>query len=224
MSTTFDDAAQQRGDGAQDAGAVKAKRRPPPPIERRSDADVDAIMRGEKRNSKGGRPDLYKLSPDWQAAQARKAAALAGGQAQYPSPNLDVLQGGDLTTTTAKTLPAVAPENHSQFLARQGLSLAAVLEHAPNAVDLLGKIVKGKLGGEKVPLGLRLQAAFKILDAGGINAQVGERIEAALKAPGGASLQSLAAKLIEASNLAKSRAETGQTSGKASEPEPIPPL
>lgn len=206
-----------------EAGEVKPKRRPPPPIAKRTDAEVEAILKGEKRNSKGGNKLLHTLSPTWQAAQARKAA-LAAGVIPGSGPPLGEPQENTQVATCLKPQVSASADNASQFLARQGLSLAAVLEHAPNAVDLLGKLVRGKLGGEKVPVGLRMQAAFKILDSAGINAQVGERIEAALKAPGGASLQSLAARLIEASDLAKKRQETGQKSGTDQPATPILPL
>jgi len=207
------------------SGEVKPKRKPPPPIPKRTDAEVEAIISGRSMaNRAKGRPDLHKLSPNWQKAEAKRQAealAAAGGSIPGSAPALDTAQGGALVHQ-ANNPPGSAGEQHaSQFLARQGVSLARLLEHAPDAVEYLGKVVRGRV---KVPAGLRLQACFKVLDAGGINAQVGERIEAALKQPGGASLQSLAAKLIEAANLAKSRAETGQKSGTAGHTEGDSPL
>lgn len=170
-----------------------------------------------------GKPELYKLSPDWQRGQAKKAAiaALDAGLIPGALPNLTTQQGGEIATVAANPANPSNVSEQSQFLARQGLNLAQVIEIAPDAVNLIGKIVRGKL---KAPIGLRLQAAFKVLDAGGINAAVGERIEAALKQPGGASLQSLAARLIEASELAKKRSETGQKSGTDQSAQDVSPL
>ncbi len=166
-----------------------------------------------------GNPELYKLSGLWRKGQAKQTAT---GQAiSGTPPNLEGQTGGEMVTVSADLNGSAPNATQSQFLARQGLNLAQVLEIAPDAVSLIGKIVRGKL---KAPIGLRMQAAFKILDAGGINAQVGERIEAALKAPGGASLQSLAARLIEASDLAKKRQEIGQTSGTAQPEQDVSPL
>lgn len=172
-------------------------------------------MRGEIRplQGKSGNRELHKLSPNWRKAEAKRQAEALAGSGVIPGtePRTAVAQGGELVAQSLTSKASAQDNGTGQFLARQGVTLASLIEHAPDAVDYLGKVVRGRV---KVPVGLRLQACFKVLDSAGINAQVGERIEAALKAPGGASLQSLAAKLIEASNLAKSRAETGQTSGK----------
>lgn len=214
MSSTFDDVVQKRGVEDQDAGAVKPKRRPPPPIQKRSDAEVEAILAGEIRplQGKSGNRELHKLSPNWRKAEAKRQAEALAGSGVIPGtdPQTAIAQGGELVAQSLTPKASDPDIGTGQFLARQGVSLARILEHAPDAVDYLGKVVRGRV---KVPAGLRLQACFKVLDAGGINAQVGERIEAALRQPGGASLQSLAARLIEASELAKKRQEIGQTSG-----------
>lgn len=152
------------------------------------------------------RMELYKHSPKWQAAQARKAG---------------LQQSADITPPPVTVLPmqpnCISNSGTDAILLHQGLSLQEIAVHALDAARYLGAVASGRKKGEQ----WRMRAAEQCLDRIGVTGDTVARAQIAAQAAASASadLGSLLERLVQARQLAARKAEavdleTGQTSGK----------